>query len=108
VSDGARCFSAVLRCRPRRSPLFWLPALIVVVLLYLQPAHSQDAQNPNAASASLRGTVINSVTREAVARALVTTADNRFAAFTDDQGRFEFQLPKIESDPNRPADGQAF
>src|SRR6185369_13647762 len=23
-------------------------------------------------------------------------------------GRFEFQLPKIESDPNRPADGQAF
>jgi hypothetical protein len=56
----------------------------------------------------VRGTVINSVTREPIAHALVATADNRFAAFTDDQGRFEFQLLKIESDPNRPADGKAF
>ncbi|MGH9552194.1 MAG: hypothetical protein ACRD3W_22600, partial [Terriglobales bacterium] len=114
MSDGALCFSAVLRCRPRRSPLFWLAALIVVlVFLYLQPADSQDAQNqdaqnPNAASASLRGTVINSVTREPIAHALVSSADNRLAAFTDDQGRFEFQLPTIESNPNRPADGRAF
>ena len=96
---------AVLRCRPQRSPLFWLCALIVV---FFQPTYSQDAQNPNPASNSLRGIVINSVTREPIAHALVATADNRFAAFTDDQGRFEFQLPKIESDPNRPADGQAF
>ena len=108
MSDGARCFSAVLGCRPRRSLLFWLPALIVLVCLDLQQAHSQDVQNPNPASASVRGTVINSVTREPIAHALVATADNRFAAFTDDQGRFEFQLLKMESDPNRPADGQAF
>ena len=108
MSDGARCFSAVLRCRPRRSLLFWLPALIVLVFLYLQPAHSQDAQNPNAASTSVRGTVINSVTREPIAHALVSSADNRFAAFTDDQGRFEFQLPRMEPDPNSPADGRAF
>ncbi len=98
---------AVLRCRPQRSPLFWLPAFIVAAFLYLQPAHSQDAQDPNAASNSVRGTVINSVTREPIARALVATADNRFAAFTDDQGRFEFQLPRMESDPNRPAEGMA-
>ena len=98
---------AVLRCRPQRSPLFWLPALIVLVFLYLQPAHSQDAQDPNPASNSVRGTVINSVTREPIAHALVSTADNRFAAFTDDQGRFEFQLPRMESDPNRPAEGMA-
>lgn len=97
---------AVLRCCPQRSPLFWLPAFIVAAFLYLQPAHSQDAQTANA-SASVRGTVINSVTREPIARALVATADNRFAAFTDDQGRFEFQLPRMESDPNRPAEGMA-
>ena len=104
---------AVLRCRPQRSSLFWLPAFIVLVFLYLQPAHSryqlnQDAQDPNAASSSLRGTVINSVTREPIARALVATADNRFAEFTDDQGRFEFQLPRIESNPRSPAEGMAF
>ena len=98
----------VLRCRPRRSPLLWLPASIVLVFLYLQPAHSQDAQNPNAAWNSLRGIVINSVTREAIAHALVSSADNRFAEFTDDQGRFEFQLPRTESDRNGPADGRAF
>jgi hypothetical protein len=107
VSDGARCFSAVLRCCTQRSPLFWLPVLIVVILPYLQLAYSQDAQNPNAASASLRGTVINSVTREPIAHALVTTADNRFAEFTDDQGRFEFQLPQ-ETNSSSPADGRAF
>ena len=98
---------AVLRCRPQRSSLFWLPAFIVAAFLYLQPAHSQDAQNSNPASNSLRGTVINSVTREPIAHALVFSADNRLAAFTDDQGRFEFQLPRMESDPNRPAEGMA-
>ena len=108
MSDAARCCSAVLRCRPRRTPLFWLSALNVVVFLCLQPAHSQDAQNPNAALNSLRGTVINSVTREPIAHALVSSADNRFAAFTDDQGRFEFQLPQIETNSNRPVDGRAF
>ncbi|MGZ4730543.1 MAG: hypothetical protein ACXVZH_00230, partial [Terriglobales bacterium] len=56
----------------------------------------------------MRGTVINSVTREPVARALVSTGDNRFAAFTDDQGRFEFQIPPIESNSNSPPDGLAF
>jgi hypothetical protein len=56
----------------------------------------------------LRGTVINSVTREPVARALVSSPDNRFATLTDDQGRFEFQLPRIESNPNIPTGGRAF
>jgi len=84
VRDGTSS-PAVLRCRPQRSPLFWLCALIVV---FFQPTYSQDAQNPNPASNSLRGIVINSVTREPIAHALVATADNRFAAFTDDQGRF--------------------
>ena len=48
----------------------------------------------------MHGTVINSVTREAIGHALVFSPDNRFAAFTDDQGHFEFQLPRIESSSN--------
>ena len=39
--------------------------------------------------------MINSVTREPIAHALVFSTDNRLAGFTDDQGRFEFQLPRI-------------
>ena len=97
---------AVLRCRPQRSPLFWLPAFIVAAFLYLQLAHSQDAPNPS--SNSLRGIVINSVTREPIAHALVSSGDNRLAAFTDDQGRFEFPLPRMESNPKSPAEGMAF
>jgi len=109
VSDGARCLPAVLRCLQQRSLLFWLVALSLVSSLPVSKlAHSQDAQDPNAASASVRGTVINSVTREPVARALVSTGDNRFAAFTDDQGRFEFPLPRMEARPNSPAQGMTF
>jgi len=42
---------------------------------------------------TIRGVVVNSVTHEPVARALVYSPDNRFATLTDDQGRFEFVLP---------------
>jgi hypothetical protein len=109
VTDGTRCFSAVLR-RPRRSLLLWLVALFVSAstLPHPQPAHAQDTPNSNASSSSLRGTVINSVTREPVARALVSSPDNRFAMFTDDQGHFEFQFPRIESNPNSPAGVRTF
>ncbi len=43
---------------------------------------------------TVRGTVVNSVTREPVARALVYSPDNRFATLTDEQGRFEFAIPQ--------------
>ena len=109
MTDGRGCFIAVL-LRPRRSVLLWLVAVFVSVsiLPYSQPAQTQDTQSSNASPSSLRGTVINSVTREPVARALVSSPDNRFATLTDDQGRFEFQLPRIESNPNNPTDGRAF
>jgi hypothetical protein len=106
VSDGTP-FSAVLR-RPRRSLLPWLAALLVSTLPFPHPAPTQDASSSHALSSSLRGTVINSVTREPIARALVFSPDNRFATFTNDQGHFEFQLPRIESNPNSPTGGPAF
>jgi hypothetical protein len=107
VTHGARCFSAVLR-RPKRSPLLWLAALFIIfvsTLLCPQPGLTQDTQNGNSLPGSLRGTVINSVTHEPLAHALVASFDNRFAMFTDDQGRFEFQLPRIESNSNISASG---
>jgi hypothetical protein len=98
--SGTRSFFAVLRCLRLSAP-FWLVALFFVgvsILACPLLAHSQDTISPaSSTSTSLRGTVINSVTREAVARALVFSPDNRVAKFTDDQGRFEFQLSHIDS-----------
>lgn len=100
--SGTRSFFAVLRCLRRYLPL-WLIALFflsVATLSCPRLAHSQDVQSREAqsptSSTSLHGTVINSVTREPVARALVFSTDKRLAGFTDDQGRFEFQLPRID------------
>src|SRR3984893_519107 len=100
VSDGMS-FSAVLS-RPRGSRLLWLVALFFFssTLPHPQPAHAQDTTGSNPSSSNLHGTVINSVTREGIGHALVFSPDNRFAAFTDDQGHFEFQLPRIESSSN--------
>ena len=46
---------------------------------------------------TIRGVVIDSVTREPIARALVSCPDNRFATMTTSEGRFEFNVPKVES-----------
>jgi hypothetical protein len=94
--SGTRSFFAVLR-RLRPYPSLWLGVaffLNVAILSGPRLAHSQDAQS-SAPPTSLHGTVINSVTREPIAHALVFSTDNRLAGFTDDQGRFEFQLPRI-------------
>ncbi len=79
----------------------WFRSLAFFVLLcacYLsgQQARGQDAQAAN--SDSIRGTVVNSVTHEPVARARVSSPDNRFATMTDDQGRFEFTFPQSATD----------
>ncbi len=48
---------------------------------------------------TVRGIVINSVTHEPIARALVSSPDNRFATLSNSEGRFEFTLPKVDSAP---------
>ncbi len=106
MSDSTGRFSAVLR---RRRPLLvWLAALLISAVSNAQISHAQDTPGSNELSSSLRGTVINSVTREPIARALVFSSDNRLAAFTDDQGHFEFLLQRTETNPNRPAEGMTF
>jgi hypothetical protein len=55
-----------------------------------------SAQSPSEAPDTIHGTVVNSVTREPIPRALVVSPDDRFATMTDGQGRFEFTLLKAE------------
>ncbi len=59
------------------------------------PASAQDIETSNS-PAIILGTVINSVTHAPIGRALVYSADNRFATFTDNEGHFEFQLPATD------------
>ncbi len=69
------------------------------------PVWAQDAAtDPQMEeSDSLQGVVLNSVTHEAVSRALVSSPDNRFATMTDGQGHFEFKFPRASNDAaNRP------
>ena len=47
---------------------------------------------------TIRGTVVNALTQMPISRALVHSLDDRYAALTDGDGRFEFTLPKPETD----------
>jgi hypothetical protein len=108
VTSGTRCLPAVLSRSPQGCMLIWLMALVVSIFSCPTSAHSQDLQGPNSLSSSLRGTVINGATREPVPRALVHSPDNRFATFTDDHGRFEFNFPPTESKTTSPTNEQGF
>jgi hypothetical protein len=57
---------------------------------------AQPSENPQ--NNVIYGTVVNSVTHEPIGRALVYSPDNRFAAFTDGEGHFEFTLPAAAPD----------
>ena len=61
---------------------------MLTALLADAQVQSPDTYPGNAIS----GTVVNSVTREPVGRALVYTSDERYAAFTDDHGHFELNV----------------
>ena len=78
-------------------------ALTVLLSVWCANPQSISAQNPQAEDKqeSLRGVVVNSVTREPIARALVFSPDNRFATMTDGEGRFEFTFAKAENDETK-------
>jgi hypothetical protein len=61
---------------------------------YAKPQSSDDE-----ASSTISGTVTNSVTHEPIGRALVYTADERSATFTDDHGHFELPVPEVKQQP---------
>ena len=77
------------------------PYALFALSLLVFGSFSSAAQEPLAEKKGdhgvLKGTVINSVTRAPVSRALVHSLDNRFATLTDDEGRFELKVPRAEN-----------
>ena len=71
------------------------------MLLLATATRPVSAQSLSDAPDTIHGTVVNSVTHEPIPRALVVSPDERFAAMTDSQGRFEFTSSKAE--PPKPA-----
>ena len=77
--------------------------LFLLTLSTAKPGIGQESQSRGQSQnedqpKSIRGTVINSVTKSPVSRALVYSADSRYAAMTDIEGHFEFILPKEENE----------
>jgi hypothetical protein len=75
-----------------------LGSLAFTIAFYLwcanaTPAPAQNPQPEKKQADTVRGIVVNSVTREPVGRALVYSNDNRFATMTDGEGHFEFTFP---------------
>jgi hypothetical protein len=78
-------------------PVFLASILAVFLALEGLACVTCAAQLASDDGGAIRGVVINSVTHEPVARALVSSPDNRFATMTNSEGRFEFALPKSDS-----------
>jgi hypothetical protein len=66
---------------------------------------AQDGVSENQHKKTIQGIVVNSVTHEPVARALVSSADRRLAAMTDEQGHFELTVPQPPGNPAGESDG---
>ncbi len=92
--------------------LLVLAALLLAAPFPSQRAHAQDPQAKPADRVS--GVVINSVTHEPIARALVVSEGERFATMTDSSGRFEIVFAEAASEgqtpttPGRPVAPQDF
>jgi len=92
------------------------PRAILFIFFFLAfaclRATRSSAQSTSEHTDTIRGIVINGVTREPISRALVFSPDNRFATLTNSEGRFEFTLPKVDpateggSDSNGPVSGR--
>jgi hypothetical protein len=71
-----------------------------LILLLCASASAQTTQPEEKPADSIHGVVVNSVTHEPVAHALVFSPDNRFGTMTNSEGRFEFDLAKPDSAEN--------
>src|SRR5262249_28256477 len=88
----------VLVIGPLRRRLFF-SALVTLVFLAGNVRVQAQARPESEDNYTVHGVVVNSVTHAAVPHALVFSSDNRFAKLTDDEGRFEFKVPRTEEKP---------
>lgn len=72
--------------------LGWATAVALVLYGEAARAHGNDAQEEQATT--IRGRVLNSVTKEPISRALVVLQGNNAATFADDRGQFELKIPE--------------
>jgi len=114
LKRGEPNFSRYLSpCFPQQVPQRAFPRLTfpsAILLLFLASFLSgvrSSAQSTSDNTDTIRGIVINSMTHEAIARALVSSPGNRFATLTNSEGRFEFALPNSDpaSDGGSPSNG---
>ena len=84
----------------RRTWFAPLTVLLVCAAICSTSAFAQSNTSQNNASTTVHGRVLNSVTKEPVARALVVTAGDDAAAMTDDRGQFELKIATPEAGRN--------
>jgi hypothetical protein len=77
------------RSQPWRTTIFALVSITLCTGFAVAQSLNSDAQG----SDTIQGSVVNSVTREPVGHALVSTDGDTLATFTDDHGKFELRLP---------------
>jgi hypothetical protein len=63
-------------------------------------SYAEPQSSEGQSTTTISGTVINSVTHEPIGRALVYTADETAATFTDDHGHFELTLDRAAAGTN--------
>jgi hypothetical protein len=73
-----------------------IAAVFSVLCLTNEATQAQSTAAEHQAT-TIRGIVMNSVTREPIGRALVVSSDNRFATRTDNEGHFEFTISRNEA-----------
>src|SRR5579864_9084906 len=95
-AGGVKYRRSTLRSRSSRGPR--VAALLAFSFLLCLQTIGQSAETNGSETEALRGTVVNSVTQAPIPRALVHSADNRYAVLTDGDGHFEFTVPKSASD----------
>ena len=94
------------RLGTRFVPLTVAP-LVLAGLIVAAPRSSAQSSDSSEPQETVRGTVVNSATHEPIPGALVQSPDSRFATRTDNQGRFEFAIPKANATPSPAPAGPA-
>lgn len=95
MNSSEHDLSLLAPCRQARRRTFSDAVLFFLLGACLTGAGSA-AQSTSDDSDTIRGIVVNSVSREPIPRALVFSPDNRFATLTNAEGRFEFTLSKLD------------
>lgn len=97
VSQPRKPPRTAVKCPATRQRATLRLSFVLVALVSPRHAVAQIPSSSSQQSEKVRGTVVNGLTHEPLGRALVFSNDNRFAAMSDDQGRFEFTFSISES-----------